>query len=261
MCTPPATRGLKAFETRLCLTNEAVRKLVGLVVLSALCESGCLHVGGTGPNVGPSPEEVSPPTSALVLFGALPETALHERVRDRTAVLSARRENAEQALRDELSYWAKVDVNSGSLLVASIGDGGGWQEAFRVFALPGGGTVLLSVSSDWGMCGEQSRVRVWQVGEQGVVDATAERWSRPTWTHFNRGVPVEEKHKRLPEYAVTFDGEGSVSLALDGCQFEYPGELGPLEFEHARAVFESRLPVTWTNGRFVIQDSIRLEAD
>ena len=224
---------------------------LNLVVASMLCWSPDVHS-----QTEPSPGATS--ASVLELFKALPDSAVHTRIRDRTAVLSAS-DDAQKALKAEQGFWTQHDAQAGSLLVTSIGDGEGWREHFKAFTLPTGESILLSVSTDWGMCGDQSKVTVWQLGTGGAVEVTTERWTVPTWTMFNGGKTTSEQHKRLPEYAVVFGESDDITLSLDQCQFEYPGHLGPLTFEPALAVvslFRGRLSVTWVDGRFVIKPAI-----
>ena len=202
----------------------------------------------------PHAQETVSPASVLELFKALPDAAVHARIRDRSAVLAAS-DDAQNALRAEQPYWTKHDAHAGRIVVTSVGDGEGWQEHFKAFTLPTGESVLLSVSTDWGMCGDQSKVTVWQLGKDGFEDVTAHRWSVPTWRVFNLGRPTTEQHKRIPRYAVFFGEGDDITINLDQCQFEYPGPLGPLIFDPVLDLgtsLRARLSVKWTEGQFVI---------
>ena len=226
-----------------------MRRMLSVIMLYTFC----LPMNARS-ETGVGAKQVATSASVSELFKALPDSAVHTRIRDRAAVLSAS-DDERRALQAEHPFWAQHDAQAGILRVTSIGDGEGWREHFKAFTLPTGEAVLLSVSTDWGMCGDQSKVTVWQLGTEGLVEVTAQRWSVPTWTMFNGGRTTSEQHKRIPEYAV-FVGEGDdITIGLDQCQFEYPGPLGSLTFDPPLAVesvFRDRLRVTWTNGRFVM---------
>ena len=229
--------------------RTTVHRALNVAVAFMFCWSADAHS-----QTEPSERQGASSASVVELFKALPDAAVHTRVRNRTAVLSAS-DDAQKALQTGQPFWTRHDAQAGSLLVTSIGDGAGWREHFKAFTLPTGESILLSVSTDWGMCGDQSTVTVWQLGAEGLVEVTTERWAVPTWTMFNGGRTTSEQHKRLPAYAVVFGEGDDVTISLDPCQFEYPGPRGPLTFEPALAVeslFRGRLSVTWADGRFTM---------
>ena len=193
-------------------------------------------------------------TSVIDLFKALPESALHKRIRDRTAVLDVNRSDETRAFELELDFWTKHDAATGTFRITSIGDGEGWQEQFRVYDLPTGESVLLSVSTDGGMCGSQSTVGVWQFGSDGAVEVSADRWPELSWTDFNGGTPTAEKHSRTPAYSVAIGETGDAVVVLDECEFEYPGPLGALSFDAPVAAFATPLQLRWGDGRFALHD-------
>ena len=223
-----------------------------LIMMTALGVFSEAHAAPDSPEPSAA-SSGSTPTSVIDLFKALPETALHKRIRDRTAVLDVNRSDESRAFELELDFWTKHDAATGTFRIASIGDGEGWHEEFRAYALPTGESVLLSVSTHWGMCGAQSTVGVWQFGSDGAAEVTADRWPGLSWTDFNGGTPTAEKHSRTPEYSVAIGETGGVVVGLDECQFEYPGELGALSFDPPVAAFPRPLHLSWDDGRFVLQ--------
>ena len=225
--------------------------LIMMIALGALSEA---HSAPSSPETLESTAGTTPP-NVIELFKALPESALHTRIRNRATVLDKNRNDEVRAHELELDSWTRHDASTGTFRITSIGDGEGWNEQFRVYALPTGEAVLLMVSTDWGMCGSQSKVSVWQFGSDGPMEVTADRWPGLSWTDFNGRTPTAEKHSRTPAYSVVIGEAGDAVLRLDQCQFEYPGELGPLRFDASLPAFTTTLHLRWGDGRFVLHDS------
>jgi hypothetical protein len=225
-----------------------------LILMIAL---GALSEAHSSPDVPETPESTggTSPSDVIELFKALPESALHTRIRNRTTVLDVNRNDETRAHKLELDSWTKHDASTGTFRITSIGDGEGWHEQFRVYALPTGESVLLSVSTNWGMCGSQSKVSVWQFGSDGPVEVTETRWPGLSWTDFNGGTPTAEKHSRTPSYSVAIGETGDAVVQLDQCQFEYPGELGPIIFDASVNAFARALQLRWGDERFVLHES------
>ena len=203
-------------------------------------------------SASPPKRAESTPMDVTELFMALPRSALPNRIGDPAVALQADRTDEQRALQLGHDHWTRHDPAAGTIEIQSIGDGEGWSEHYSTHPLPTGDSVLLSVSTNWGMCGAQSAVRVWQFGPEGAADVTSDRWSAPSWTNFNRGKATAEKHQRPPVYSVNRREAGTLGITLDGCQFDYPGPLGPLTFDPALDGLTGQLEIKWNDGRFLL---------
>ena len=228
--------------------------MLPFLTLSMLCTVVLPLTAHSSPPLSPSTPNQAESISMGVaqLFMALPRSALPSRIGDPAVVLQTDRADERRALQLGLDYWVRHDPAAGTIQIRSIGDGEGWSQQYSAHTLPAGTSVLLSVSTNWGMCGAQSTVSVWQFGPEGAVDATVALWPVPSWTDFNRGTVTAEKHQRPPGYSVTLRETGRRWVTLDGCQFEYPGPLGPLAFDPALDGLTSQLEVKWDHERFVL---------
>jgi len=230
-----------------------MRTMHNLIMMMALGAWSQAHGAPDSPET-PESTAGTTPSDVIELFKALPESALHARIKNRTTILDVNRSDETRAHKLELDSWTQHDASTGTFRITSIGDGEGWLEQFRAYALPTGESVLLSVSTDWGMCGSQSTVGVWQFGADGPVEVTTNRWPGLSWTDFNGGTPTAEKHSRTPSYSVAIGETGDAIVELDQCQFEYPGELGPLSFDAPENAFARALQLKWGDGRFALHN-------
>ncbi len=210
------------------------------------------------PQPAPITAKPATPTPSIVdLFKALPKGALSTELtnqsrNDRAFVLGTNGLTAHQAIEKNLELLAEIDVERGFMFVRSLGDGAGWYEHFKTYPLPGGATILINSSTQWGMCGDQSEVRVWRFDDLHAQNVTEDRWPTPTWTNFNNGTPTTEQHNRAPVYGVNITKDGQMTVTLDGCQLDYP-PTEPLVFTPANPEFPlDPLNVTWDKERFRI---------